>query len=157
VFLVHSANPSEAPRTYTVEPHKQLSGTWGATAGYSLAVHGPNGLFRSFADDSATGANLAVKTSYQGLGDIMLLVTNRSNRRTAFQILEAYSNDTVEQKLGPGERFVHAWSLRHSAGWYEFVVTTHDDPGFEHRLAGHVEDGSDSTSDPAMGGVARLH
>jgi phospholipase C len=33
------------------------------------------------------------------------------------------------------------------------AITVDEDPDFEYRFAGHVETGSDSISDPAMGGL----
>jgi len=33
------------------------------------------------------------------------------------------------------------------------LLTVAGDAGFERRLAGHVEDGNDSASDPGMGGL----
>ena len=36
------------------------------------------------------------------------------------------------------------------------IVRVNEDPTFEWRLAGHVETGEDSFSDPAMGGLVSL-
>jgi hypothetical protein len=33
------------------------------------------------------------------------------------------------------------------------TITVENDPHFDHRLAGHLENGEDSISDPAMGGL----
>jgi phospholipase C len=44
-------------------------------------------------------------------------------------------------------------SLDEFFGWYDLIVTVAEDPTFEYRLAGHVETGQDSFSDPAMGGL----
>ena len=41
-------------------------------------------------------------------------------------------------------------------GWYDLVVTIAEDPAFQVRLAGHVETGRDSYSDPALGGLVKL-
>jgi len=37
-------------------------------------------------------------------------------------------------------------------GWYDIAVEADADPQFLRRLAGHVENGRDSASDPAFGG-----
>jgi phospholipase C len=55
--------------------------------------------------------------------------------------------------LRPGESDTKSWSLAHTRGWYDLVITVDGDPAFEHRIAGHVENGEDSISDPAMGGL----
>jgi len=41
--------------------------------------------------------------------------------------------------------------LRSSFGWYDVSVEVNTDPNFLRRLAGHVENGRASTSDPAFG------
>ncbi|MDM0034862.1 phospholipase C, phosphocholine-specific [Variovorax sp. J22P271] len=43
------------------------------------------------------------------------------------------------------------WSLDASGQWYDFVVTCDADPAFHRRLAGRLETGRHSVSDPAMG------
>lgn len=46
-----------------------------------------------------------------------------------------------------------SWNLRPFGGWYENVVRVLEDGAFEYRLAGHLENGKDSFSDPPMGGL----
>jgi phospholipase C len=46
--------------------------------------------------------------------------------------------------------------LQQYFGWYDLVVSVSQDSTFEHRLAGHVETGRDSFSDPALGGLVTL-
>jgi hypothetical protein len=41
-------------------------------------------------------------------------------------------------------------------GWYDLIVTVDEDQTFKYRLAGHAENGEDSFSDPAIGGLATL-
>ena len=41
-------------------------------------------------------------------------------------------------------------------GWYDLIIMVSEDPSFKYRLAGHVESGQDSFSDPAMGGLVTL-
>ena len=36
-------------------------------------------------------------------------------------------------------------------GWYDFFVTNDDSPSFSRQLAGHVETGRDSVTDPMIG------
>jgi phospholipase C len=45
------------------------------------------------------------------------------------------------------------WSLSRTRGWYDLLITVEGDPRFEYRYAGHLENGQDSISDPAMGGL----
>jgi len=53
-------------------------------------------------------------------------------------------------KAKPGQRVERKWKLDSAGFWYDFVVTTDADPTFYRRLAGHVETGRHSVSDPAM-------
>jgi len=46
-------------------------------------------------------------------------------------------------------------SVKSSYGWYDLGIRVDTDPGFLRRLAGHVENGLDSASDPAFGAVSR--
>jgi phospholipase C len=53
----------------------------------------------------------------------------------------------------PGDFLSRHASLNHVFGWYDFLITTDADPGFQYHFAGHVETGKDSASDPALGGI----
>jgi phospholipase C len=48
-------------------------------------------------------------------------------------------------------------SLHQLYGWYDLIITVTGDPTFNYRLAGHVETGDDSISDPAIGGFGTQH
>jgi phospholipase C len=74
-FQVRSGNATDLPRSYTVEPGKQLEGVWQAAwAGqprYDLEVHGPNGFLRAFrgASAGASRANVQVRVRYERVAD----------------------------------------------------------------------------------------
>jgi phospholipase C len=160
VFLARSANAADAPRTYTVEPHRSLTGTWKVTTpAYDLEVHGPNGFFRGFKGGvSGNAANLDVKTISRGSADeITLAVTNRSGRDATVQLLDRYTGQAATKRLGTGDTWVPDTSTKRLFGWYDVVVTVAEDPALQYRLAGHLEDGGDSMSDPGMGGLVQLH
>ena len=55
--------------------------------------------------------------------------------------------------LGPGDTDSKSWLLTATGGWYDLTITVENDPHFEYRLAGHLENGEDSISDSAMGGL----
>ncbi len=157
VFQVRSANGSNAPRTYTVEPGKNLSDVWNApSSGYDLSVYGPNGFFRSFKGGLPQNgrANLTVSSIYDETNNgITLVLGNRGSQVANVRILDKYDGEVLTVSLGPGESTSESWSRVKTFGWYDFVITVAGDPGFENQLAGHVETGNDSFSDPAMGGL----
>jgi phospholipase C len=84
-----------------------------------------------------------------------LLFTNRGPAATRVSAKNQYDDLAVSRVLRPGERFRARFSVKSSFGWYDIVVEAGADPDFLRRLAGHLEDGKDSASDPAIGGFGR--
>ena len=66
-------------------------------------------------------------------------------------ILDVYTGRTFEQDLDSGRTLSKRWEVEKFFGWYDLVVTIDSDPGFQQELAGHVETGEDSMTDPAIG------
>jgi phospholipase C len=62
-------------------------------------------------------------------------------------------HQTTKLRLEPNGERSEFWSLDRSYGWYDLTITSSLDSSFEHRLAGHLETGRDSMSDPAIGTV----
>jgi phospholipase C len=157
VFQVRSGNPDDAVRGYTVEPGKKLEGTWSAKPNYDLSVYGPNGFLRCFAG-SVAGARLDLHSKFESdnEGALAWRITNVAARRVTVTVTDAYTGDLHEEHLDPRESMDGNRSLANLHGWYDVVVTVAEDTGFEYRLAGHIENGRDSMSDPAMGGLIKL-
>src|SRR5580698_9762467 len=159
VFQVRSVNPADLVRTYTVEPGKHLTDSWSVASTYNLSVFGPNGFVRYF--NGSTGsqaAALAVSSKYHH-GDrhsIEWKITNVSPHGAEVNVLDAYTGESIRQHLHPGETFEDEQSLNRFFGWYDLIVTVGGDTTFDYRLAGHVETGEDSFSDPALGGLVTL-
>ena len=155
VFQVRSGNPTDNVRAYTVEAGKTLAGTWTVGATYDLSVYAPNGFTRYFKGSTSAGAAaLTVRASYDttGQGSIGWRITNAGTANATVSVLDAYSADVVTRLLEPGQSFEDMWPRDRFYGWYDLVVTVAQDPTFNYRLAGHVETGGDSFSDPALGG-----
>ena len=154
VFQVRPAGAAQQPRSYTVEPGKQLSDTFDAADGYDLSVHGPNGFFRRFRGGSARGgAAVVVTTSDDGDGELVVVLRNAGAAASAVTVTDAYAKRSTALTLRPGQSQTRRWSLDRSRGWYDLTVTVAGDAGFGCQVAGHVENGRDSISDPAMGGL----
>ncbi len=131
-----------------------LSDTWqrAGKPGYGLSVYGPNGFFRSF-KGSLTGhhkTNLAVSALYEG-GGIALEIRNSGTQPATVHVHDAYGHHNASRALQPGEGWTHGWSLDGSHGWYDLTVSVDGDSAFQQQLAGHVETGDDSMTDPALG------
>ena len=154
VYQVYSADGQSGPWTYTVAPDTELSDSWDQTD-YHLSVFGPNAFLRVFKGSISSGkANIASSITYDIHSNGVVLGThNRSEAAFKVSILDNYTHQRVELTLRAGEERSEFWSLERSYGWYDFRITTGSDSSFQHRLAGHLETGRDSMSDPAIGTV----
>jgi phospholipase C len=160
VFQVRSGNAADPVRTYTVEPGKRLADSWSTGRSYSLSVYGPNGFARYFKGSIGSGAAaLDVVSSYDTDDRVSIkwTITNLAAHSAAVTVHDAYRDrDGFERRLEPSERFEGEMSLEDFHGWYDLIITVDGDPTFRYRLAGHVETGEDSFSDPALGGLVTL-
>ena len=154
VFQVRSGS-QEGPWTYTVGSVAQALDTWirKAKSVYDLSVYGPNGFFRSLKGTIGVSgkANLGVRSTYDAEPGITLEIVNRGASTSGVRIFDAYSKQTVAQSLASGQTLVWHWSLTSSSGWYDLAITVDSDSTFKQQLAGHVETGANSTSDPLLG------
>jgi phospholipase C len=159
VLQVRSGNPADVVRTYTVEPGKHLSDTWKVSSSYDLSVYGPNGFLRSFRGSiSSSAAVLDIVSKYgtHRRGSIALAITNVTNVRAEVTLLDAYTSKSVSRHLQSQQTLEDELPLHQFGGWYDFIVKVSRDASFKYQLAGHVETGKDSISDPALGGLVRL-
>ncbi|RJF89957.1 phospholipase C, phosphocholine-specific [Oleomonas cavernae] len=147
------------PRRYLVEAGKQIAGDWPIVADdgkYDLWVLGPNSFHRHFTGDAkvaagsglaTTGVAVAYDAPHRQLG---IVLTNTGGRSSILRVkANAYESYTVLQRVDPGQRVVLRRALEHSSNWYDYTVAAHDGIGFGRRLAGRMETGADSVSDPA--------
>jgi phospholipase C len=141
-----------------VQPGADISDSWALSAnsrgGYDLSVYGPNGFLRSF-KGSTSGqnvANLQIETSYDNSGvGIKLEITNRG--ATCQVSVDAYSKDQTTHTLKAGEELTKHRNLKKSYDWYDLVIEVNTDTSFQRQIAGHVETGGESMTDPAIGAV----
>jgi phospholipase C len=167
VFQVRSGVGADGPWSYTVGARAHLSETWNlrANAGdtydlsgdtYDLSVYGPNGFLRAFKGSLQAGnaANLAVSTSNDCDGDsgITLEIRNRGAAAAKVRVSDAYSKKVVVvHALECGASIERHFRLGASFGWYDLTIEVESDATFRQQVAGHVETGRDSFSDPALG------
>jgi phospholipase C len=161
VFHVRSGDANKGPWTYTVGAGAEITDALAIDSGdarYDLSVYGPNGFFRAFKgtlDAPLAHANLAVRALYDAEGGIALEVRNRSTFAARVTITESYSGRSHLQHLEPERVLVWRWSLDGSHGWYDLTIEVAEDATYVHRLAGHVETGRPSASDPAFARFGR--
>lgn len=144
---------------------------------YDLWVLGPNGYHRHFKGDlnslrAAGAAQPELRVGYDPrVGDLYLKLRNDGQRECSFvvqanKVYERTRGQSEDQrrdegrserngswriKVKGGEEAERHWNLDASGQWYDFVVTCDADPAFYRRLAGRVETGRHSVSDPALG------
>jgi phospholipase C len=154
VFHVYDRLHLDAiPRRYTVEAGKTLSDVWSAYGDalqYDLWVLGPNGFHRLFRG-SLVSSPLALTSLFDAAGyGLQIILQNQGAQAATFTVTaNAYRSDApITRTLKPGERDTVPLALAASKGWYDFTVR--GSGGFTRRLAGHLENGVASVSDPAM-------
>ena len=154
VFQVRFAD-GRAPRTYTVAAGDETSDIFGAVGAtsYDLSINGPNGFLRTFAGGLAPGsANLTVQAIYdKDTEGVALVIRNHGSSDEKLSILDVYSGKTQTRMVHSKNTATYVSQLHKSFGWYELVVTTESDARFTRQLAGHVETGRPSVTDPAIG------
>jgi phospholipase C len=155
VFQVRFGDNSTAPRTYTVGAGDETSDLFGSIAAtsYDLSVFGPNGFLRTFAGGLAPGsANLTVQTIYdRNAESVALVIRNDGSSSQKVNIVDAYSGKTQTRMVQPQNSATYVSQSHKSFGWYDLTVTTESDASFVRQLAGHVETGRPSVTDPAIG------
>jgi len=157
VFQVRSGNDQSGPWTYTVGAHDELADTWSFKpthqTEYDLTVYGPNGFLRTFEGSlGEDSADLAVWVHYEADRlAVVLEIHNGGHRLEKVRIRDSYTGEQTARFLDAGETFVHRVALEGSFGWYDLAIEVDSDKQFRRRVAGHLETGRDSMTDPAMG------
>ncbi|MUN41102.1 phosphocholine-specific phospholipase C [Actinomadura litoris] len=146
-YLVTSANRTDGPWSYTVHNRRTLTETWSTGGAYEFSVFGPNGFLRRY---SGEGAGPEVSVHHSG-GSLHLVLVNNGRTSRRLTVSDGYNDRSVSYSIRPGGRAVHRVPLRRTGSWYDVSVTCSGDASFLRRLAGHVEDGRPSTTDPGIG------
>ncbi|HBK4769787.1 TPA: phospholipase C, phosphocholine-specific [Serratia liquefaciens] len=140
---------NQIPRRYTVEAGKALSDNWSVTDQYHLWLLGPNGFHRELR--GAIGQpQPQVRLTPQG-DHLSLTLTNPARQAITVTIARCpyTQNGPWSIELPAGERHQQAFDARASGGWYDISLQASD--GWQRRMAGRLESGEHSVSDPLMG------
>jgi phospholipase C len=68
-------------------------------------------------------------------------------------VKNGYSGTVVSSPVESGDSFEKTFSLQATHGWYDFTITAAEDATFKYQVAGHVETGAESFTDPAIAAV----
>lgn len=156
----------ELPRRYTVEPGMALAGIWRPLltdlGAYDLWLLGPNGFHRHFSgqlgalDQRAAGVEVRGRHD-ASTGDLLISLINNGRADCRFVLsAEAYADPTPRRvTISSGRTETLRLPLQDAGRWYDYRVQIEGDGSaghrFTRRLAGRVETGQPSISDPAMG------
>jgi len=163
VFQVRAAGGVFQPRTYTVGAGASTNDTWniGQTgqSGYDLYVYGPNGFLRRFSGGLVSGSRASLLVTSHAdadLAGITVQIVNTDVIDLTITALNQYSGDKVSQTLTPGGSMRKDFRLASVANWYDVLITVDADPSFAWELAGHIENGKDSLTDPGINAAPRM-
>ncbi|MEY9845397.1 phospholipase C [Streptacidiphilus sp. BW17] len=158
-FFATSTSRTDGPWTFTVGAGRSLSHVWDASTAsvsgpYELTVHGPSGFLRQFrGEPGQVGVEVTARHKGAG-GEVRLTLTNRGTASAHVVLVDAYGvHGPVTLTLRAGAEAVHQVDTRRTHGWYDVSVLTDGRPSDLRRLAGRVETGQVSSSDPAIGRV----
>ena len=159
VFQVFDNTDRAGPWRFTLGPKaRYAAGHWNEAMGrgvYDLTVTGPNGFHRRFAGDARRPQpRLTVTTDAERR--LVLSIRGALPRRVVLHIEMGDAYPLVEGEarrrvsVGSGETR-EVWDLRGGDHWYDLTVALAGDPSYRLRLAGHIETGRASRTDPAIG------
>jgi phospholipase C len=133
---------------FTVAAGLELSRQLPAVGGYDVEVHGPNGWFRRLAGAGGGAPEAELRCSH---GTVHVQVTNYGPA-TTLAVVDRYGRTRPStHRLSAGGRVELRVCAPHDDGWYDLLLSSSHDPTYVRELAGHVEDGRPSTSDPRLG------
>ncbi|MHC1478646.1 phosphocholine-specific phospholipase C [Frateuria aurantia] len=119
-----------------------------------LDIHGPNGFLRQFAMDPAAPHDqpeLEMQVD-SGAEEVVLTLRNPGQRTLTLQLYDHYQADAVHAtSLAAEASIVRRLPLGTNYQWYDFSLRCEQLPGYLRRMAGHIETGKPSMSDPAIG------
>ncbi|GBQ90769.1 phospholipase C [Acetobacter nitrogenifigens DSM 23921 = NBRC 105050] len=157
-LLVYRDLTQETPRRYTIEAGKSLQDEWApdqATERH-FTVFGPNGFARYLR--LAGPSTISLSTRHDAAkGALVLEIANSASTPKQLTLRDnAYGAVDRNLAVPAMGKMTQTLDLEDSHHWYDLAVTVSDETGNEIRVAGHVETGRASITDPAMGvGSAR--
>ncbi|MFJ1751950.1 phosphocholine-specific phospholipase C [Kitasatospora sp. NPDC088134] len=152
-FLITSANRTDGPWTYTAEAGKSVADTWNTT--YSkgvtdLTVFGPNGFLRRFRNPGKTAGPEVTARHNAATGNLDLTFTNPAGTTAVLTVTNAYAGTPRTVTVARGATVTLTADLSTCRRWYDLTITSDQTTDFVRRLAGHVETGAPSLSDPGI-------
>ena len=161
VFHVYDRlNLAALPRRYMVEAGKRLEDTWVPAGGglYDLWVLGPNGYHRHFSGSAYRAVSAAQpRPEVQArcdaaTGELVLLLSNAGSGPCTLTLKSnAYAAYSSSHTLPARSETTLRLPMAANGHWYDLSARVTGQPEYLRRLAGRVETGRHTVSDPALG------
>ena len=142
------------PRRYTVEAGKSLNDQWSIlpdTPALDLWIYGPNGFVRELTGSVGPNSKVDLQSNYDIVNRRLQVLARNSGNLPLNFFVQGNGAPNSATVLAPGEQAVHTQNVSNSLGWYDVVVST---GRLRFRLAGRMELGAHSISDPGSGACA---
>jgi len=144
----------QPPRRYTVGPGGSLEDVWPAGP-HDLWILGPNGFHRHLIGAAAQHEPMIEVVSSPSKRSLTLTLRNDGPATQHMAVTQA-KGPAWRVALKPGQSAKRVWSLAATGGWYDLSARIEGQAGYLRRLAGRLENGADSFTDPAMAGPALM-
>ncbi|MFT8480587.1 MAG: phospholipase C, phosphocholine-specific [Gluconobacter oxydans] len=151
VFHVRDLAGTAIPRSYTVDSGKSLSDHWGTDAQrrYDLDIHGPNGFFRGLSGRlDEQGRNISISSATDPSRQLCVLIAEVPDM--ALSVEDGYRHHVTHYPAASLPVRIEI-STAATSGWYDLTVRAAERTALEWRIAGHIENGHPSITDPALG------
>ncbi|MCW8312818.1 phospholipase C, phosphocholine-specific [Sphingobacterium sp. InxBP1] len=124
---------------------------------YAFELHGPNGFYRRFTGQkNAPAVSAAISPELKPLtktptGKLRLVVRNRESQPVKVEIKSLnYQNYKSIMDIGAGKEIVLSLDIATQGNWYDLLVMGQGSANFAIQLAGRLETGVETTTDPLL-------
>ncbi|WP_293888928.1 MULTISPECIES: phosphocholine-specific phospholipase C [unclassified Sphingobacterium] len=124
---------------------------------YAFELHGPNGFYRKFSGEKGTAAiQAAVAPELKALtqvatGKLQLKLKNNSDQRVTIAVETLnYKKYATTKEIAPAEEVILILDNEKQGNWYDIAIKLNGDNNPIIQLAGRLETGTESTTDPLL-------
>jgi len=124
---------------------------------YAFELHGPNGFYRKFAGQKDAPTLLAaVSPELKSLtkaptGKLQLTLKNLDGKPVQVEVKSLnYQHYTATKEIGAGKELILPLDIAAQGNWYDLAIKGLGNAGFELQLAGRLETGVETTTDPLL-------
>jgi phospholipase C len=148
-------------RSYALRAGKDVQDSWLLSdfgeGGYHVRVDGPNGFLREL-KGSSKDPSLEIHVAYakhpskNSAGGVEISLFNSDAQPHIVEIADlSYGGKSYKETVDPGRKSTVMIDMTASHGWYDLSVTVEGSGTFSRRVAGRVENGTWSITDPVIG------